>query len=577
MSFNKREKELILQTLDSMLSSDSFANSGQMQNFLRFIIIKTIDGETESLKGYTIGIDALGKPESFDPTTDPSVRVMAGRLRQAIQNYYHDDASPNTPIITLAKGTYVPEIKFPPASQSQSEQEINPAATLAGKMSRTASLKISYGLVFGLFALIISGVSLYLSNTIRFVDKVALPEPERLLKEDSRLPVVSYFFEYDKNGMPDWITPTLAISRSIVALSRFDEYRLMQIDDDTSGLSHDYRLNLFFSSSIRNNGLDVFVTLYQARSNEILWSNRFTFSKPEPGGDTANLNRVESIVSSILSPYGIIYGDIINRKNPPSRLNCIRQIYEYFAKAELQSYSTGLDCAQQAVDSGDASSSMYALLAFLKVEAHRRNFENIAETALDQARVFATRAIELNEANARAHQARFSVEKTIGNEALALKAAQKALSLNPFDRDILGDYAAYLTSIGRLEEAREPLRRATELTPVAPAWLQFFQYLHADLTGNYQIADEVLATTTVVDSPLIATANILAFERSGNEAFLKVGLAGLKRAKSDFIDAPYKSFLRQGFSKTLAKTLSERVERAKASERFAELERREKT
>ncbi len=572
MSFNEQENERILKTLDAMLASEWFANSSQMQNFLRFIVTKTVAGEADSLKGYTIGVDALGKPETFDPGTDPSVRVMAGRLRQAIQNYYLEDAPADAPRINLPKGTYVPIIKFEapiPVSPIQDAPDAIAATELKpqGLLSR-----YPIALVVGLIAIALSVTSLYLFNQLHPREEVALPQPTKLLNEHSRLPVISYAFEHDRNGMPTWITPSLAISRAIVAFSRFDEYRIIPRQNENGDIESDYNVNLFFSNSIRNNDLDVFVTLYRARSSEILWSNRFTFVEPEPGGDLANLNRVESIVSSILSPYGIIYGDIINRAAPPPRLNCIRQIYEYFAKAELQNYATGLNCARQAIEAGDASSSMHAMLAFLNVEAFRRNFKDVSNNPMEDARNLATRAIELNEANARAFQARFAVEKTSGNEELAIKAAQRAIGLNPFDRDIIGDYAAYLVSIGKLEAAREPLRRATELTPVPPAWLQFYQFLHADLTEDYRIADEVLTTTTIKDSPLIAVARILAFERGGDESLLETGVAELTKAESGFLTNPYTSFLRRGFSKTLAKTLSDRIDRAKASERYAELQ-----
>ncbi|MDJ0614890.1 MAG: hypothetical protein QNJ29_14575 [Rhizobiaceae bacterium] len=566
-----------MQTLDAILASEGLANSSQMQNFLRFIVTKTIEGEADSIKGYTIGVDALGKPETFDPSTDPSVRVMAGRLRQAIQNYYYDDAKPDEPVIQLPKGTYVPEINF--SEQPQNSVDEVPEVVLANMETSAGQVRKPFliALATGLVAIALSVTSLYLYNSDKAVIETALPKPAQLLSEHSRLPVVGYSFEYDKNGMPPWITPSLAISRSLVAFSRFDEYRIVPRPDNSDDITSDYTINIFFSSSLRNNDLDAFVTLYRSRSNEILWSNRFSFAEPEPGGDVANLNRIESIVSSIMSPYGILYGDIISRAGPPPRLNCIRQIYDYFAKSDLQSYATGRACARQAVDAGNASSSMHAMLAFLYVEAHRRKFEDSGDDPLEKARALATRAIELNEANARAFQARFAVEKTSGNEERAVEAAQRAIGLNPYDRDILGDYAAYLTSQGLLEAAREPLRRATDLTPVPPAWLQFYQYLHADLIGDYQIADEVISISSNTESPLLAVARILAFERGGKEAWLESGVTSLELVKSDFLDDPYDAFLRRGFSKTLAKTLSDRIENAKASDRFAQMQKKTKS
>ena len=37
----------------------------------------TLAGRGDRLKGYTIGVEALGRPDSFDPQIDPIVRVEA--------------------------------------------------------------------------------------------------------------------------------------------------------------------------------------------------------------------------------------------------------------------------------------------------------------------------------------------------------------------------------------------------------------------------------------------------------------------------------------------------------------------
>ena len=40
-----------------------------------FTALTTLDGKSNELKGYTIGVDALGKSSDFDPTDDNTERI----------------------------------------------------------------------------------------------------------------------------------------------------------------------------------------------------------------------------------------------------------------------------------------------------------------------------------------------------------------------------------------------------------------------------------------------------------------------------------------------------------------------
>ena len=62
-------------------------NAPQMSAFLRHVVERTLDGEGDRVKAYTIGVEALGKPAGFDPQTDPSVRVLAKRVRDALDDH----------------------------------------------------------------------------------------------------------------------------------------------------------------------------------------------------------------------------------------------------------------------------------------------------------------------------------------------------------------------------------------------------------------------------------------------------------------------------------------------------------
>jgi len=87
---------------------------------LRFVVERAIDSDTERLKEYTVGVEALGRGASFDPRTDPIVRAEASRLRRRLDRYYAGEGRVDELIIELPKGKYVPRFgtRTPPAAPS---------------------------------------------------------------------------------------------------------------------------------------------------------------------------------------------------------------------------------------------------------------------------------------------------------------------------------------------------------------------------------------------------------------------------------------------------------------------------
>jgi hypothetical protein len=73
---------------------------------LKFLTEKHLAGETETLKEYSIGVDALGRPESFDPKKESIVRLQMSRLRQKLAEYERTEGSDDPYIIEIPKGTF---------------------------------------------------------------------------------------------------------------------------------------------------------------------------------------------------------------------------------------------------------------------------------------------------------------------------------------------------------------------------------------------------------------------------------------------------------------------------------------
>jgi len=101
-------EEAIRQQLEKILTSPQLVNSPNLLNFLRFIVEKTLAGESTDIKGYTVATQVLGRKADFDPNLDPIVRIQAGRLRRALELYYWVQGKSDAVVIDVPKGSYVP-------------------------------------------------------------------------------------------------------------------------------------------------------------------------------------------------------------------------------------------------------------------------------------------------------------------------------------------------------------------------------------------------------------------------------------------------------------------------------------
>jgi hypothetical protein len=70
-----------------LIQSKTFETSEVHRRLLQYLAEKSISGEADRLKEYTIGLEAFGKPPTYDPKHDSIVRLQAGRLRQKLEGF----------------------------------------------------------------------------------------------------------------------------------------------------------------------------------------------------------------------------------------------------------------------------------------------------------------------------------------------------------------------------------------------------------------------------------------------------------------------------------------------------------
>jgi tetratricopeptide (TPR) repeat protein len=494
--------------LDGLSASDELRGSPQLVAFLRYVVERTLRGEQDRIKGYTIAVEALGRGDEFDPLDDPIVRVEATRLRRAIHRYYDNGGKYDAVQIELPLGSYVPVFR---------RGRVAPAAIVQVPERRARRLNWRY------VALVLFGAGLY--GSLDFVFDFNTPAPHSAsflaaqsraatgVRADSIYPVV-YAAPFATDGGTKAEVDALR-GKLRDALARFDAVQIV-VEEPTSR-AH-YRLS--GSAEYDAAGLNVLAArLVDVADGTVAYSR--TFSRDRDNGIAGADAMVHEMSAALAQPYGIIQSRERNKdyaaKGGETQYHCLLEAYDYWRSYDPQQHLRARECLERVTEANPGFALGHAALATILIEEYRGvNARADASPPLQRALIAARRAVELKPASARAHQALSDVQFARGDYPLAVEAAERAIALNPDDPDIEADYGGMLVSLGDLDRGARMIRHAAGALAVRPMWHDFLLFLTDYLTGDQTGAARYAALMTSDDYPPALVARAVAAAQGGD-------------------------------------------------------------
>lgn len=94
-----------------ILGSTSFRASRRCHDFLGHVVMKALEGETDTLKERTLAVEVFGRRADTDLGEDSIVRVGAREVRKRLAQYYVTDGANDALRIDLPAGSYVPTFR----------------------------------------------------------------------------------------------------------------------------------------------------------------------------------------------------------------------------------------------------------------------------------------------------------------------------------------------------------------------------------------------------------------------------------------------------------------------------------
>jgi hypothetical protein len=120
------EKDLYLKQIHRLVASQVLHSSESLCKLLQYLAKHALEHPNSPLKEYQLATEVFGRRSDFDPQSDSTIRVQAGRLRLKLVEYYSSEGAQDPVVVELPKGTYI--LSFHQREAVNSKPPIDPTA-----------------------------------------------------------------------------------------------------------------------------------------------------------------------------------------------------------------------------------------------------------------------------------------------------------------------------------------------------------------------------------------------------------------------------------------------------------------
>ena len=418
--------------LKRILSSPGFKGSRVLSDFLEFVTRETLAGRDQEIKEYSIGIHVLCKKMDFNPQLDSIVRIHAGRLRRALNEYYQKPGSQDPIRIEIPKGSYIPIFETLGSI---------PIAEIPKK-----------------------------SNIGKTKPVVAILPFRNISKDHSR--------DFFADGLGEQLSTDLMRFHDITVISYYSSRNAASKSNDLSEVTSMLGAKYILTGSLQSDSkhLHVRVQLIVGETGEQLWTKSF-----ERNNTASSIFEIQNeIVRSILTEIGGYYGAIFRNMmtiphsdhvNDIEIYDAIFWYYHYqkiFTKEVLEKTVHAL---QAAVKINPNYALAWAMLGEIYLDDKALEFGNI-ENPLEEGLKCAMRAIKIDPACQHAYQALAWVYLFYHNEEECLKAVDQCIEINPNASDLIGGMGFILICAGHFDRGYALLNESVKHNPFGPWWFK---------------------------------------------------------------------------------------------------------
>ncbi len=457
-SITEDDAELVEHQLANILASSHFKSAKQMQNFLQYIVRKTLAGKGDNLKQYTIAVESLGFPVDFDSDVNPVVRIKAGRVRDRLDKYYKNEGVNDPLVITIPKGSYIP--LFEKKARVHKPIKVNKTHSKIPKLA-----------------------------VLCFSDETQDKDSNRLLFQitDTIAKELSHFLFF----------------RLVVSIPHADKkntrYAAAEIRDKFAA---DYML-VFYIQQLPEEKYVLVCRLVESETEEVLWSESFDV---EAGQAFNEQYRIIGSVSAVVADLqqGVLHRHwarqlLENEDSIPEECKALAYYRYYSDDLSLQSFSVAVDVCEKRLKGNPDDVVANVLYA----DYCRRDYVyafGVIDSPLEKGEAAAINAIRLRPDSHEAHYGLGQILFCLGKRHRSLSEFNIARDISQYDAYIEYGVGFHFCLMGEWEEGCLLVKKVLELSISSPGWFNITPFLYYFMHDDYEKA---LDYAIKIDSPNI--------------------------------------------------------------------------
>jgi TolB-like protein len=480
--------------LKLILGSVELRTTSVLSRFLEFIVEEKLAGRQHQIKEYTIGTKVFGNPGKFNPKTNASVRVHAGRLRRTLQQYYLSDGKQDPITITVPKGGYIPhfESHIPGAGALVSPGPLLPATALSGLADPEEKMK-----------------------------PVLAVLPFHELNEDKSK-------RYLISGFGDQLSVDLARFENITVLSYYFTHtfdsNIQSVQKLRQSFGVDYILIgsvFFFDEMLRIN-----MQLVNAVDSKIIWADSLQVSahnifdiQEEISKQVLNLLAdCNGIINKLSFPASYLFS-----KRAQTVQKAIHHYYIFTFHYDVAKYRETIDLLEEAIGIEPDNALLAAMLAEVYINLYVTSIKE-EPCYLQRGNELAHVAVSIDERCQLAQKVLARILKLTGKKIQSIITVEKCVKLNPKASWFLAGTGLICIRCGEYTKGFSLLRESSNLNPSTPvnALLGFALYYFHE--ARYQECIRWLELINYFDSPFKTLLMLAARGKSPGE-WLEKGIS----------------------------------------------------
>lgn len=468
--------------IEEIIASTPLRSSQQLQKILRFVVTEELEGRGKRIKAYSIAVDALGRPESFDPQADPAVRVDVRRLRRALDEYYEDEGKDADLIVDIPKGGYRPVFRTRPIMAPQAEviEDDAPAAPApgpanAGKVSTFRRFMPAAAVLFVIFGLVGIAAAMLIGK-----DRSDGTVPATTGLQPPMLEVAA-FSSTEESAAAEQLAGSVR-QHILSDLSRFRS--LTVLDAGTAENNEALPTTTYLlRGTIRkvDAALRLTLNLQDRSTGRVVWSGSVTEEAPDGTGSADfPTGSLEALAYQIAGPGGALESDGMQRIRSRSDgeilqaytdYECLLLFHEYDRRKSARSMTAAKACIDERLRNETLNGSIWAAHALMEYLDWTKT-SHAEPQALNRALGAARQAVLLDPADANSHEYLGTILRALGRLEGAEIAYRRALDRNPARPDVYVSLGWIEILNGNWNDGVETVRTGLRLSHAPAGWMR---------------------------------------------------------------------------------------------------------